>query len=73
MYGPFRDRTMFRMHNEVDAKSPGLFARPLACLLVPLTHLLAPRCSLAPLRSFARLLAHSLTPELMGKWFLSMS
>ena len=42
------------------------FARSLA----PLTHSLAPHCSLrsrAPLRSLVHSLAHSLTPELMGK------
>ena len=47
------------------------FARSLA----PLTHSLATHSSLrsrAPLRSFVRSLAHLLTPELMGKWFLSI-
>ena len=41
------------------------------CLL----HSLAPHCLLrsrAPLRSFVRSLAHSHSPELMGKWFFSM-
>ena len=44
--------------------------------LVPLTHSLAPQCSLrlrTPLRSFVRSLAHSLTPELMGERFLDSS
>ena len=43
--------------------STGPFARPLARSLAPLTHLLAPHCSLcsrAPLRSFARSLTYSL-------------
>ena len=45
-------------------------ARLLTRTLAQLTHSLDPHCSLrlrAPLRSFARSLAHSLTPELMGK------
>ena len=57
---------------KIDALSIGPFAPPFACLLAPLTHSLAPHCSLrsrAPLRSFVRSLAHSLTPALMGKWF----
>ena len=49
---------------EINA-STGSFARLLAHLLAPLTHLLA------PLRSFAHLLAHSLNSELMGKGFMS--
>ena len=41
-----------------------------------LVHSLAPNCSLrsgAPLRSFARSLAYSFAPELMGKRFMSMN
>ena len=50
--------------------STGPLARPFARSLAPLTHSLAPYCSLrsrAPLRSFVRSLAHSLTPELVGE------
>ena len=59
---------------EIDALGTGPFTPPFACSLAPLTQSLAPHCSLrsrAPLRSFVRSLAHSLTPELMGKRFLS--
>ena len=48
--------------------STGPLARPFARLLAPLSHL--PHCLLrsrALLRSFVHLLAHSLTPELVGK------
>ena len=57
---------------EIDVYSTGPFARSLARSLAPLTHSLAPHCSLcsrAPLRSFA----HSLASELMGKRFMSMN
>ena len=57
---------------EIDALIIGPFTGSPTHLLAPLTHLLAPHCSLcllALLRSFARLLAHSLAPELMGKRF----
>ena len=47
---------------EIEDVGIGSFARPLARSLAPLTHSLAPHCSLA----------HSLAPELMGKRFLSM-
>ena len=49
--------------HEIDVLSTGTFAPPLTRSLTPLTHLLAPHCSLpsrAPLRSFIRSLAHSL-------------
>ena len=55
---------------EIDAWSTGSFAPPLARSLAPLTHSLAPHCSLrsrAPLRPFVCSLAHSLAPELIGK------
>ena len=51
-------------------------ARPFARSLTPLTHFPAPHCLLcsrALLRSFIRLLAHSLTPEPVGKGNDSMS
>ena len=44
--------------------STGPLAHPFARSLAPLSHLLAPHCSL---RSFVHLLAHSLTPKLMGE------
>ena len=52
-----------------------LLLHSLARSLALLTHSIAPHCSnrlRAPLRSFVRSLAHSLTLELMGKRFLSM-
>ena len=58
----------------VEAERTGSFAPPFAHPLSPLTHSLAPHsspCSRTPLRSFVWPLAHSLTPDLMGKWFLS--
>ena len=63
---------------EIDALrlTTGPFASPFTRSLAPLTHSLAPHCSLrsrAPLRSFAHSLAHSLIPELMGKRFFSMN
>ena len=51
-------------------ESTGPLARPFIRSLAPLTRLLAPHClfcSHAPLRSFIRSLARSLTPELVGK------
>ena len=48
----------------------------LARMPAPLTHSLPLHCSLrsrGPLRSFVRPLAHSLAPELIGKWFISMN
>ena len=48
-----------------------VLGQSLVCLLAPLTHLLALHCSLrwrAPLCSFIHSPAHSLTPNLMGKW-----
>ena len=51
----------------------GPFAYPLARSLAPLTYLLAPHCSRAPLRSFVRSLARSLTHSgAYGKEVLSM-
>ena len=50
-------------------------ACPLARSLAPLSRLLPLHCSLrsrTPLRSFVLALAHSLAPQLMGKWFMSM-
>ena len=50
--------------------STGPLTRPFACSLAPLTHSLASHRllrSCAPLRSFVCSLAHSLTPELVGK------
>ena len=61
---------------EIDAQSTGSFAPPFACLLAPLTYLLAPHCTLqshALLSSFVRSLAQSLTPELTGKRFTNMN
>ena len=54
----------------VDALSTGPLTHLFAHSLAPLTHLFAPHHShrlRAPLRSFVRLLAHSLTPKLVGK------
>ena len=51
--------------------SNGPLARPFALSLAPLTHSLARHCWLrlrAPLRSLVCSLAHSLTPQLVGKW-----
>ena len=62
----------FRTAKNRDVSS-GTLARPFACLLAPLTHLLAPHCSLrlrAPRRSFVRSLTHS--PPGHGKEVLSM-
>ena len=56
---------------EIDALSTGSFAPPLTRSLTPLTHSLAPHCSLrsrAPLRSFVRSLARSLTHSLRSSW-----
>ena len=53
---------------KIDVLSTGSFAPLFARLLAPLTHLLAPHCSLrsrAPLRSFVLSLARSRAPELM--------
>ena len=54
----------------------GPLARPLTQSLAPLNYSLTPHCSLrsrASLRSSDRSLYHSLTPELMGKRFISMN
>ena len=62
--------------HQIDAQNTGPFAPPFARLLAPLIHSLALHCSLCsrtPLRSFVCSLAHSITPELMGKWFMSMN
>ena len=72
IFGPMHG--WFRTAKNRDV-SNGPFACPLTRSLTPLTHSLAPHCSLrsrAPLRSFVRSLAHSLAPELMGKWFMSL-
>ena len=53
-----------RTLGKIDALSRNAIALPFACLLALLTHLLAPHCLLrsrAPLCSFVRLLARSLT------------
>ena len=53
--------------------STGPLAHPFARLLALLTHSLALHCSLcsrATLYSFVCLPAHSLTPELVGKWMI---
>ena len=47
--------------SKIDSLSTGPLARPFACSLAPLTHLLALdclHCSRSPLRSLVRLLAH---------------
>ena len=65
--------TTNQLHYIKISHSP--IASPLARSLTPLTHSLAPHCSLrsrAPLRSITFSLAYSLAPELMGKKFLSM-
>ena len=67
-----RGTVIHNFGNQDDRIGP--LTRPLTRSLAPLTHSLAAHCSLrsrAPLRSFVCSLAHSLTPELMGKWFLS--
>ena len=59
----------FRTAKNRDVSTESL-AHLFARLLAPLTHTLAPYCSLrscAPLHSFIRSLTLSLTPELVGK------
>ena len=71
---PQKSSRLAPLHNgqndyEMDVWRNGPFAPPIACSLTPLTptHSLS---SLAPLRSFVRSLAQSLTPELMVKRFV---
>ena len=68
-------RTVGRMTMKSTRGVMGHSLLRLLVSLAPLTHSLAPHCSLrsrAPLRSFVCSLAYSLTPELMGKRFLFM-
>ena len=53
--------------------SVGPLVHPFACSLAPLTDLLAPLCSHAPLRSFVRSLAHSHTSQLIEMMDISKS
>ena len=67
-----RCRTMVPNNQEPKCQYWPL-ARPFACLLAPLTHLLAPHSLLrlcARLQSLVRLFAHSLIAMLVGKWMM---
>ena len=65
--------TLWPRINKNPDVSTGPRTFPFACLLAPLTHSRAPYCSLcsrALLRPLLYSLAHSFTPELVGKWMI---
>ena len=60
---------MDRMHYDSEPLKFGMLVMTNEPLTQPLTHLLrTARFARAPLRLFARLLAHTLAPELIGQW-----